>query len=51
MKDKSDKVSEYKEWRQDENNDREDDMERREMKYMSDKEFSQNLGQMDQKRQ
>ena len=27
MKDKSDKVSEYKEWQQDENNDREDDME------------------------
>lgn len=36
-------------WEIDGNNNREDDMEGREMKYMSNKEFSKILGQMGQK--
>lgn len=36
-------------WDIDGNNNREDDMEGREIKYMSNKEFSKILGQMDQK--
>ena len=34
-----------KKWQIDENNNREDDMKGREMEYMSDKEFSKNLGE------